>query len=318
MRRTTQRPKRIRSSSRALNLFAASAFACLVPFIGFAARPPAAAPRTSEPPLRIVNDDDIVLVQTPSRPIARGERIGGVPTTLLKWPKSRLSSEYILDMAQYGNAVALTPLPELLPIPISAVTEGRLDNNQVALAIPDGMRAITVRVDAESAVEGWAQSGNYVDVILVRPVKDGQSGLETFVIAENIKIVSAGRSAEPLAAEQIAPKTPTTVTLLTNQSDTLKIKTAANLGKLTFALRGSQDRAPTVVTETTERKVFEEGRPSKPLKHSYRGHARGPDGSSWIYSDEQGWLQTDTPAQLATSPAKLTPNATTPPASPVQ
>jgi hypothetical protein len=77
----------------------------------------------------------------------------------------------------------------------------------------------------------------------------------------------------------------------------------ANLGKLTFALRGSEDRAPTIVTETNERQVFEDGHPGKPIKHTFRGHARGPNGETWIYSEDQGWMQTAQPTLPSPKPS---------------
>jgi Flp pilus assembly protein CpaB len=292
--------KRPRRLNRRNHLSYALTGACAIGLFAaafIAAKPSPGQTQPAGEVVRIVNDEDFVLVQTPARQVARGERLGNVPLTSLKWPKSRLTSEYISDLSAYQNAVAITPLPKLLPIPISAVTNDALDNNQVASAIPPGMRAITVKVDAESSVEGWAQSGNFVDVILVRPGKDGQGGLETKVIAENIKILSAGRSAEPVPAEQMAPKTPSTITLLASQEDTLKIKTAASLGRLTFAMRGPDDRSPTIFTDTDERRVLDDGKPIVARKIRHRGAATGPDGAKWIYTEEDGWLQKETAPQ---------------------
>ena len=286
-----KRPKRI---GRRYNLpYAVSAICVALSFgaVFFAARPSQGEVRNDDQPIRIANDDDLIIVQTPARAVARGEKLSQVPLASLKWPKSRMSNEYISDFSKFQNAVALTPLPRLLPIPVSAVTTTALDNNQVSGSIPPGMRAITVRVDVESGVEGWAQSGSFVDVILVRPGRDSQSGLDTKVIAENIKILSAGRSAEPLPAEQMAPRTPSTATLLTSQEDALRIETAASLGKLKFALRGSGDSAPTTFTDTNEKRMFNDSRASAPVKRAWGNHARGPDGSYWVFEDGTGWVQ---------------------------
>ncbi len=283
-----KKPKKLRSARSSSYVFIAGCLALLAAGLMVAAKPATSAVKTEEGPIRIVNEDDIVLVQTPARPVARGEKLASIPIATMKWPKSRLSAEYISDLSQHKDAVALTPLPKFLPIPLSAITSSPLDNNQVTESIPQGMRAITVRVDAESAVEGWAQSGNFVDVLMVRAGKESEGGLETRLIAENIKILSAGRSAEPSAGEQMAPKPPSTVTLLTSQEDALKIKTAANLGKLTFALRGIADNSPAERTSINQRAVIDGAKPVEPRKR-YRGKATGPDGKNYVLYDNSTW-----------------------------
>nr|MBP9838238.1 Flp pilus assembly protein CpaB [Pseudomonadota bacterium] len=242
-------------------------------------------------PIVIVNQDDLVSIPTPSRNIARGERVEALPLTYIKWPKSRISEEYLNDPSNYKNFTTLTPLPKLLPIPLSAISNKVNDKNQVAEAIPQGMRAITVKVDAESAVEGWAQSGNYVDVILVKLNKENENGLEAKVIAENIKILSAGSSALSAATDSTAPKAPSTATLLTSQEDALKIKTAASLGKLTFALRGTGDQLKTDTTVMDQRALLGSSRSIITPKKDYKGMAKGPDGKVYLLGDSSKWIR---------------------------
>jgi Flp pilus assembly protein CpaB len=99
--------------------------------------------------------------------------------------------------------------------------------------IPAGMRAMTVKVDATTAVEGWAGSGAVVDVLLV--TKD-----QTKVVAERVKILSAERSVSPVEGGA-APNVPNTVTLLVSQEQCLAINTAIPQGKIAFALRSQRD-----------------------------------------------------------------------------
>lgn len=237
-----------------------------------------------------VNDEDIILVPAPTRNIAKGEKLSAVQFTSIKWPKSRLTTDYLLESNIPPHITASTPLPKYLPIPLAALNMTQSEGNQVTERIPQGMRAITVRVDAESAVEGWAQSGNFVDVILVRSSKDSIAGLESKVIAENVRILSAGRSSEPLNNDSTAPTPPSTVTLLVNQEDALKIKTGANLGKLTFALRGSGDQLPTTTTRVDQRTLL--GIPkTMSSTQQVTGTARGPDGQFYILSKGAQWVR---------------------------
>lgn len=232
--------------------------------------------------------DDVIMVPAPTRNIAKGERLAAVPFTTIKWPRSRISSEYLQSEDLHKEAVAALPLSKYLPVPLTSISQDLSDGNLVTERIPPGMRAITVRVDAEAAVEGWAQSGNFVDVIMVRQGKE--SGLESKVIAENIKILSAGRSAEPALNDQASPQPPSTVTLLVNQEDALKIKTASTLGKLTFALRGSGDQSPTTAIRLDQRTLLGAGKATTQI---ITGVARGPNGQMYTLGNSSRWVKTD-------------------------
>lgn len=295
------RPKRIRQrTSNVVVVFSVAGLLFALFAVALALRPSQVESKANDEPIRIAQDFDTVLIPTPTRAVARGEKLGDVPFTTVKWPKNRLSENYISEVESYREAIALSALPKYLPIPVASVSLEPIDSNAVVEGIPEGMRAITVRVDEESAVEGWARSGNYVDVILLRSSKDTAIGLEAKVIAENVKILSAERSTTPIAGSGTAPAAPKTVTLLTSQEDALKIKTAANVGKLTFALRGRGDQHPTLATAMNQRRLLGEAKTAKIAQENFRGYARGPDGKVYVLSgDDTRWLQTPEPPQEA-------------------
>ena len=243
--------------------------------------------------VQITAEDDVVLLPTPTRNIARGEKLGNIEFTSIKWPRSQISDEYLNDISQYKHAIATTALPRFLPVPFSAISTTHIDSNAVVEGIPEGMRAITVKVDAESAVEGWARSGNYIDVIVIKQSNDASVGLEAKVIAENVKILSAGRSTTPLESSTTAPQAPATVTILVTQEDALKIKTASSIGKLTFALRGTGDQSPTLSIAMDQKRLLGQSKQAENIKQaaSFKGHARGPDGKSYVLTDKSEWLR---------------------------
>ncbi len=217
--------------------------------------------------------------------------MGNLPFARTKWPKSSMTNAYITNEQDAASAVALTPLPAHLPVPIEAVSSAAGDSNAVVDGIPQGYRAITVRVDAESAVEGWARSGNYVDVIVLRQSSDREVGVEAKVIAERVKILSAGRSTEPLSGSSAAPSAPPTITLLVSQEDALKIKTAANVGKLTFSLRGTGDESPAIATAMNQKSLLGAARTIAPKAPRYVGTAKGPDGKAYVLAEDARWIR---------------------------
>ena len=288
-----RRPRKIRRSSQQLALAVTGALAAMIIALVLTARP---AQVSSGPPTEvtvpIAAEDDMVFIPTPSRPIAKGEKLSAVTFSHVRWPRSRVNGEFISDLSSYQNAVAVTPLPKLLPIPVSAVSNDVLDVNAVVEGIPEGMRAITVKADAESAVEGWARAGNFVDVILIAQTKDSEVGLEAKVIAENVRILSAGRLAQATNTGVNAPEAPKTVTLLTTQEDALKIKAAATLGKLTFSLRGHGDVTPSSIMSVAQKSLVGGGRKvTSKEEDEYRGYAKDSDGRVFVLRNGTRWVR---------------------------
>ncbi len=298
-----RRPKKLkRKNSVALPIFAAALITGGVATY-VAIRPERVQSIALKPEVQVTSEDDMVLLPTPTRAIAKGERLSDVPFSPLKWPKSRITEEYVTNLAVHRDSIALAALPKALPVPVSAISKDALDANAVVEGIPDGMRAITIRVDAESAVEGWARSGNFVDVILIRAAnnKDG-SALEAKVIAENVRILSAGQSVQPArAGVSSAPDAPKTITLLVSQEDALRIKAATNLGKLTFSLRGQKDLNPTLATTVDQKSLLAGAKPVKDVpSERFKGYARDAEGKLFVLGENNNrWIRAaQMPAEL--------------------
>jgi pilus assembly protein CpaB len=181
-----------------------------------------------------VPEFNVVEVPVPDRPVGAGVTMRDVPIRLEKFPEHQLPQGVVRDAGRVRDAVTLVALPGGLPI--LDVNLGSPDeaSNPLVGRIPPGMRAMTVRVDATSAVEGWARSGSVVDVLLVEKNK-------TTVVAEQVKIISTERSLSAAVSLDTSAAIPSTVTLLVTQEQCLAINTAVAVGKIAFALRSSAD-----------------------------------------------------------------------------
>ncbi len=180
----------------------------------------------------LVAEFDTVSLPVPAAPVPAGTRAKDIKFTYVKFPQHQIPEGAITDLGLISDSVTISPLPSHLPIFDSNFATSYSVSNPVIERIPSGMRAMTIRVDATSAVEGWAGSGAQVDVLLIS--KD-----RTSVVAEKVKILSAERSVSPV--EGNAPNIPSTVTLLVSQEQCLAINTAIPLGKIAFALRSASD-----------------------------------------------------------------------------
>lgn len=181
-----------------------------------------------------VPEFNVVEVPVPDRPVGAGTSIRDVPVRLEKFPEHQLPRGVVRDIGRVRDSVTLVALPGGLPIlDVNLGAETEVSNPLVG-RIPPGMRAMTVRVDITSAVEGWARSGSVVDVLLVE--KNG-----TRVVAERVKILSTERSLSSTVSLDSTAAVPNTVTLLVTQEQCLAINTAVAVGKIAFALRGGVD-----------------------------------------------------------------------------
>lgn len=114
--------------------------------------------------------------------------------------------------------------------------------NLITARIPEGFRAVSISVDAESGVEGWARPGAKVDVVWSTQQR-GRQMVSTIV--ENAEVLSAARSTETTMNDNrdSSKPLPSQITLLVAVKDAQKIQLAKASGSLTLNLRGDGEEA---------------------------------------------------------------------------
>jgi len=191
----------------------------------------------------VVATFDTVQVPVPSDPVAAGTRLKDVRWKMVDYPRHQLPAGALQETSSVMDSIAAVPLPAELPVFRQNIAAGPSSINRVVERIPAGMRAMTIKVDATTAVEGWAGSGSLVDVLLIAKER-------TTVVAEKVRILSAERSTDPIEGAR-PPSVPSTITLLVSQDQCLAINTAIPLGRIAFALRSSNDEEQWVDTVFT-------------------------------------------------------------------
>ena len=234
----------------------------------------------SESVMPVVAEYDTVALPVPMAYVPAGTKLREVHFKQMRFPAHQIPPGALLSIDGLEEAVAIAALPANLPLFRENLNIGVTLTNPVIERIPQGMRAMTIRVDETSAVEGWAGSGSIVDVLLVQSHK-------TSVIAERVKILSAERSVAPVEGAA-SPTVPSTVTLLVTQDQCLAINTAIPLGKIAFALRSTKDEEGWSSTAFTAESL--RGGPRTPeARNSISGFARVEDregGRSFALTDE--------------------------------
>lgn len=226
-----------------------------------------------------------VVLLAPNGKIAKGTKISAANIREVHWPRDQVPEGAVRKIDDLEGMFTTTNLVESQPI-----LRANLAANPPSLGIGDlltpGMRAVTIKVDSTSGVEGWATPGAHVDVLLTyQDQKDGHN--TTIVAVENAVVLSYGGSARTDEADDMdrtSSMNSTTATLAVSVEDSLKIQTAIARGRITLALRSVQEVGKLNVREFREDQWDQSRRQKQPEKRQVvnNGYARIPlqDGSS--------------------------------------
>lgn len=143
-----------------------------------------------------------------------------------------LSPKVIKSFEEIKGFYARTLILPDQPLHSDYITKVR-PMNEIIQQIPEGYRAVSIRVDVTSSVEGWVRPGARVDVIWASRI-NGKSAVSTIV--ENAKVLSVERDTR--TEVKAGSPVPSTVTLLVPAEDSKKIQLALTTGTLSLSLRG--------------------------------------------------------------------------------
>jgi len=117
--------------------------------------------------------------------------------------------------------------------------------------IPEGYRAMTVKVDDVVGVSGFVMPGSYVDVVaVIVPVASNASapqGPVSKIVLQNIKVLASGPKIDS-PDNQREPTNVKAVTLQVTPEQAEKLVLAANEGKLQLVMRNYGDMEDTQTT----------------------------------------------------------------------
>lgn len=109
--------------------------------------------------------------------------------------------------------------------------------------IPEGMRAVSVKVNDVVSVAGFAVPGTHVDVLLTgNPTDNGSDNthVTTVTLLSNVQVLTAGQHIE--RDPNGKPETVAVITLLVDPAGAEKLALADGFGHIQLALRNPLDR----------------------------------------------------------------------------
>ena len=107
--------------------------------------------------------------------------------------------------------------------------------------IPEGMRAVSVRVNEVIGVAGYVLPGTRVDVVATASPTEARADMTSKVILSNVQVLTAGTRMEQ-DQEKGKPMQVTVVTLLVNPEQSERLALASTEGKIQLALRNPLDQ----------------------------------------------------------------------------
>jgi pilus assembly protein CpaB len=111
-------------------------------------------------------------------------------------------------------------------------------------AIPDGMRAVSVRVNDVVGVAGFVVPGTRVDVMTTLQGTPSGDTL-TRVVVSDVQVLTAGTLYDQQKSRDGQPIPTSVVTLLLTPPDAERVTLAAAEGQIMLTLRNPLDRKPT-------------------------------------------------------------------------
>jgi pilus assembly protein CpaB len=131
--------------------------------------------------------------------------------------------------------------------PREPITEARLAPEGTAgglsAVIPEGYRAMTVKVDDVVGISGFIMPGTLVDVVVVidPAEKAGMQDPISKIVLQNIKVLANGQNIDKPESEREANSVKA-VTLLVTPEQAEKLALASSEGKLQLVMRNSIDQ----------------------------------------------------------------------------
>jgi len=216
----------------------------------------------------------LVQVLVAANDLEAGSRLQDRDVRLVALPQSSVPPGAFTRAAQVRERGVILPISRgdfILPNKLAAANAGA----GLPSMIPQGMRAVSVRVNDVVAVAGFVQPGTRVDVLAT-----GNAGNErqTTTVLENVSVIAVGRNLDRNAPPdaQVAP----VITLLASPGDAQKLALASQESRIQLALRNPLDTKKGEVGATRASSLYPAPTPSpaeaKPKVHKVVAKAAPP------------------------------------------
>lgn len=193
----------------------------------------------------------LVRVAVAAMPLDFGTELTAEKVKFVNYPATALPPGTYRTMQELlpggKSRAALRPIQINQPLLASDLT-GEGEGASIAALLPDGMRAVTIRINDVSGVAGFVNPNDVVDVLITRQnlYANGSSGENvTDVLLQNVRILAKGQSVKDNNEKAQVTRS---VTVEATPIDAQKLVLGQQLGSLSLVLRkpGFEQNIPQV------------------------------------------------------------------------
>ena len=187
--------------------------------------------------------------------IPLGSKIVAEQIVMVQFPKESTpdgafdSAEKLAGRVAVVNIAAREPITEL-----RLAAEGTAAG--LAAIIPEGYRAMTVKVDDAAGISGFIQPGTLVDVVVtIDPEGIARQDPISKIVLQNIKVLASGQNIDKPKDEREATSVKA-VTLQVTPEQAEKLALASSEGKLQLVMRSQIDQGDEQTTGVNKRNLL--------------------------------------------------------------
>jgi pilus assembly protein CpaB len=187
-------------------------------------------------------------------------------------PKGAVPEQQRLSLVGRGVISDIAQGEPILESNLAAAGSG----GGLAATIPDGMRALAIRVDDVVGVSGFVTPGMHVDVLAsgIPPGSPPNAGTVTTTLLQNMEVLSAGVNIQKDAEGKPVPVQVVNLLVTPEQAQTLSL--ASSQLRIQLVLRNPLDTKVETVPSTATPALFGTVKPATPVKVVKRVAAKPP------------------------------------------
>ena len=194
-----------------------------------------------------MQNQPVKTVATPTQPVVVasadlqiGAEVKKEDVTVVNFPAGQAPQGSFSKPADVIGRGLIVPVVMHEPI-LSAKLASKEAGVGLPPVIPEGMRAVSVRVNEVIGVAGYVLPGTRVDVVATASPTNERQDTTSKLILSNVQVLTAGTRMEQ-DQEQGKPVQVTVVTLLVNPEQAERLALASTEGKIQLALRNPLDQ----------------------------------------------------------------------------
>jgi pilus assembly protein CpaB len=196
---------------------------------------------------RYMQNVSVKTVSLPTKPVVvasndmeLGAQIRPDDLRVVEWPANSIPAGAFSNPSEIVGRGLVMPVIQNEPI-LPMKLAGKDAGSGLPVVIPEGKRAVSVRVNEVIGVAGYVLPGTRVDVLATASPTSKDVDTTTKLVLANVQVLAAGTKMEQ-DTEQGKPMAVNVVTLLVTPEEAERLTLGATQGKIQLALRNPLDK----------------------------------------------------------------------------